>query len=77
MDKIDQHHLNMLKHGGNRKFLEFLNLYQISNNSDSRDTKYVTKAVEYYRKLLSNAAVTGKKFSISEKLFNKLSLEDG
>lgn len=53
MDKIDDLHLKMLKYGGNRKFLEFMNLYEISNNDDDRHQKYITKACQFYREQLS------------------------
>ena len=36
MDKIDDLHLKMLKFGGNRKFLEFINLYEIQNSDNDR-----------------------------------------
>ena len=47
----------MLEKGGNRKFLEFIKMYNIKNNKENRDVKFLTKAMEYYRKKLHEAAL--------------------
>lgn len=52
MDDLDKDQLKLLKHGGNRRFLEYIKLYEIINNESDRDMKYLTKACEMYRKLL-------------------------
>ena len=73
MDKIDELHLKMLKYGGNRKFLEFLNLYEISNNDDDRQLKYFTKACEFYREQLLKRAINDiEELEFGDELFLKL-----
>jgi hypothetical protein len=57
MDKIDTLHLKMLQFGGNRKFLEFIHLYNIPDTDKDRHSKYITKAVDLYRKKLSEMAI--------------------
>ena len=57
MDKIDGLHIKMLQYGGNRKFLEFQRLYNITSNDKNRHSKYITKAAELYRRLLSEMAI--------------------
>jgi len=70
MDKIDDLHLKMLKFGGNRKFLEFMNLFEIPNNDGDRHQKYITKACKFYREQLSNRAINDiQDFEISDELF--------
>lgn len=78
MDKIDDLHLKMLKYGGNRKFLEFINLYEIQNNDDDRHQKYITKACEFYREQLSHRAINDiEEFEISDEVFYKLPKSNG
>ena len=68
----------MLKYGGNRKFLEFLNLYEISNNDDDRHLKYITKACEFYREELSKRAINDlEELEVSDELFYKLPKSEG
>lgn len=77
MDKIDGLHIKMLQYGGNRKFLEFIRLYNITNNDKDRHSKYITKAVDLYRRLLSEMAIKDIKIPIESWIFNELKLEDG
>ena len=60
MDKLEPMHLKMLQYGGNRKFLEFLNIYKIPNDRENLSTKYLTKAASLYREKIYLAATTNK-----------------
>jgi hypothetical protein len=77
MDKIDGLHIKMLQYGGNRKFLEFIRLYNITNNDKDRHSKYITKAVELYRRLLMEMAIKGHEMSVDSEIFKDLNKEDG
>ena len=50
MDAIAEFHQDLMEEGGNRKFLEFVELYQLKklNNHDL----FITKGIEFYRKKL-------------------------
>ena len=56
MDKIDIINQKMLILGGNKRFKEFLKIYEIKNNEENKHLKYFTKAAELYRKILMEAA---------------------
>ena len=77
MDKIDGLHIKMLQYGGNRKFLEFIRLYNITNNDKNRHSKYITKAGELYRRLLSEMAIKDREIEIDQEILRELSVEDG
>ena len=75
MDKIDELHVKMLKEGGNRKFLEFVKLYELEKFS--QHDKYITKACEFYRTCLQNSVQSGKKFKLGPNMFFKMPLNLG
>ena len=78
MDKIDDLHLKMLTYGCNRKFLEFIQLYETENTNEDRHQKYITKACEFYREQLSNRAINDiEEFEISDEIFYKLPKKQG
>jgi hypothetical protein len=56
MDKIDIINQKMLILGGNKRFNEFLKIYEIKNNDENKHLKYFTKAAELYRKILVEGA---------------------
>ena len=47
MDAISDKQLKILDIGGNKKFKEFMEIYNL--NSEPSKVKYRTKAAEYYR----------------------------
>ena len=77
MDKIDTLHMKMLQYGGNRKFLEFIHLYNITNNDKDRHSKYITKAVDLYRRLLSEMAINEREIPIDSDIFKEMKKEEG
>ena len=55
MDDIDNLHIQQLKFGGNRKLLEFIELYKMKK-FDNHDL-YITRGLEFYRQKLADAAI--------------------
>jgi hypothetical protein len=55
MDDIDDFHLQQLQKGGNRKLLEFIELYDMKK-FDNHDL-FITKGLEFYRKKLAEATI--------------------
>lgn len=52
LDLIEGPQIEMLKRGGNRKFLEFVQLYKLNKDEKTLSVKYITKAANFYRSLL-------------------------
>ena len=52
-------------------------MYNIKNSRENRDIKYLTKAMEYYRKKLFDATVTDTEFIISHSMLRELPLTEG
>ena len=55
LDLLDLSQLEMLKKGGNRRFLEFVELYQLNKAlkpNKLQQVKYGTRAASFYRDLL-------------------------
>jgi hypothetical protein len=53
IDSWDDNQLQYLNKGGNKRFREFLNEFQVPKNA-TMDFKYMIRASEYYRKLLKS-----------------------
>lgn len=52
LDLLDHDQIAILKKGGNRKFLEFCDLYKLDKDAKMKQIKYITKAAYQYRSLL-------------------------
>lgn len=57
MDTISQNQIQMLKYGGNEKFLSFLKHYDLE--SEPMQRRYHTQAAEFYRQKLKEVAEIG------------------
>lgn len=77
MDQMDPVQVKMLEIGGNRKFLEFIQLYMIQNDDSDRHTKYHKKACSLYREKLQECAENDLDFVVSKSWFEELNLADG
>lgn len=77
LDLIEGDQIEMLKRGGNRKFLEFVQLYKLNHDEYVSSTKFITKASNFYRSLLRQAVETKKDFIVDESLFKRLSFKKG
>jgi len=67
MDSWNSQQLQFLEMGGNKKFISFIETYDLNKEINSQETKFIekykTKAAEYYRQKL-NAIVENKKFDL-------------
>ena len=78
LDLLEYDQVQMLKKGGNRKYLEFLELYKLNRDKQAKSIKYITRAAEFYRKLLEESTYEeSKELEINESLFSKLPLKQG
>ena len=67
----------MLEIGGNRKFLEFIQLYQIKDDDSDRYSKYYTKACAMYRDKLLQCAELDIEFNINKSWLDEMSKSEG
>ena len=54
-----------------------MHLYGIKNDDKDRHSKYMTKAVDYYRQLLSQMAIKEKEIELDEEVFKILDRKKG
>ena len=67
----------MLEIGGNRKFLEFIQLYMMQNSDLDRHSKYFKRACGVYRERLQKAAEEDIDFVVDSSWFDELPLTEG
>ena len=67
----------MLEIGGNRKFLEFLQLFMVQNEDSDRHSKYYTQACALYRDKLAQCAELDIDFIVDQSWFEELTITEG
>lgn len=74
-DDIQPHEKIKLIKGGNRKFLELINLYKLEF-MDMHDV-FITKACDFYRQILDEACQNNVEFEVNKNLLEILSIRKG
>ena len=77
MDQLDPIQIKMLEIGGNRKFLEFVQLYMMQNSDLDRHSKYYKRACGLYRDKLAKCAEEDREFIVDSSWFEELPLTEG
>ena len=67
----------MLKKGGNRRFLEFVQLFKLNKDQKTQSTKYITKAADFYRTLLHKSMQENSTFEVDDSLFKQITVAQG
>lgn len=75
MDNLTDIHKKMLRYGGNKQFVEFLQLYSLEN--EPIGTRYFTKACQLYRDRLKQMAELNEVFQFSKDLHYTLPIFEG
>ncbi len=81
-EKFNNHEINLIKKGGNVRFLNLMKEYSISLTEPSIEFKYLTNISKYYIKLLKAETDKEEKKDNSEEEYNNIlkekpSIEDG
>ena len=77
LDNLEPNQIELLKKGGNRKFMEMVQLYKLNKDERTKSIKYITKAAFLYRSMLQECIEKRRDLEIDTALFNRLNMLNG